>query len=65
MRRQRQKKIKDRRPILKKLCAALLQLFKGQLGKEIKGSTWGNWDPREGQQPFQPNPMGLGTAPPH
>ena len=27
-------------------------------------SARGNCDPREGQQPFQPNPNGLGTAPP-
>ena len=24
------------------------------------GSAWGNWDPREGQQPFRPNPNGAG-----
>ena len=24
----------------------------------MKGSTRGNWDPREGQQPFQSNPNG-------
>ena len=27
-------------------------------------SAQGNWDPREGQRPFQPNPNGSGTAPP-
>ena len=25
-----------------------------------EGSAWSNWDPREGQQPFQPNPNGVG-----
>ena len=25
-----------------------------------EGSARGNWDPREGQQPFQPNPNGVG-----
>ena len=29
-----------------------------------EGSARGNWDPREGQQPFCPNPNGSGTAPP-
>ena len=29
-----------------------------------EGSARGNWDPREGQQPFRPNPNGSGTAPP-
>ena len=26
----------------------------------MKGSSRGNWDPREGQQPFRPNPNGVG-----
>ena len=26
------------------------------VGKSMKGSARGNWDPREGQQPFPPNP---------
>ena len=42
-------------PILKKLCAALLQSFRGQHGKKMKGSAHGNWDFRKGQQPFRPN----------
>ena len=25
----------------------------------MKGSARGNWDPREGQQPFRPNPNGV------
>ena len=52
------KKRENRRPILKKLCAALLRSFRGQHSEKMKGSAWGNWDPREGQQPFRPNPNG-------
>ena len=29
-----------------------------------EGSARGNWDSREGQQSFQPNPNGSRTAPP-
>ena len=29
-----------------------------QHSKKTKGSARGNWDPREGQQPFRPNPNG-------
>ena len=36
---------KDRRLIAKMLCADLLQPFRGQHGKKMKGSAWGNWDP--------------------
>ena len=60
--RERQEKIKkeNKPPILKKLCAALLQSFRGQHSKKMKESARGNWDPREGQQPFQPNSNGVG-----
>ena len=51
-RRAGEKKKRNRRPILKKLCAALLRSFRGQHSEKMKGSAWGNWDPREGQQPF-------------
>ena len=54
------RKTGNRQPILKKLCAALLQSFSGQCGKKINGSAWGNWDPRKGRQPFRPNPNGIG-----
>ena len=27
---------------------------------KMKGNARGNWDPREGQQPFRPNPNGVG-----
>ena len=50
------------RPILKKLCIAPLRSFRGQHSEEMKGSSRGNWDPREGQQPFQPNPNGAGDC---
>ena len=55
-----QEKREDRRPILKKLCAALLRSFRGQHGEKMKGSARGNWDPRECQQPFRPNPNRVG-----
>ena len=54
------KKRENRRPILKKLCADLLRSFRGQHSEKMKGSAQGNWDPREGQQPFRPNPNGIG-----
>ena len=61
--RERQEKEEDRRPISKKLCAALLRSF--SLGSTAKNglceeSAWGNWDPREGQQQFRLNPNGVG-----
>ena len=46
------KKSENKRLILKKLCAALLQSFRGQHSEKMKGSAWGNWDPWEGQEPF-------------
>ena len=57
---QEKRKSENRRPILKKLCAALLQSFRGQHSKKMKGSARGNWDPWEGQQPFRPNPNRAG-----
>ena len=54
------KERENRRPILKKLCADLLRSFRGQHSEKMKGSAQGNWDPREGQQPFRPNPNGIG-----
>ena len=53
-----EKKKENKRPILKKLCAALLRSFRGQHSEKMKGSARGNWDPREDQQPFSPNPNG-------
>ena len=50
----------NRRPILRKLCAALLRSFRGQYSEKMKGSARGNWDSREVQQPFWPNPNRVG-----
>ena len=63
MRRRRragEKRRKSRRPILRKLCATLLRPFRGQHSEKMKGSARGNWDPQEVQQPFRPNPNGVG-----
>ena len=46
---------RENRPILKKLCATLLRSFRGAVRREnalCEESARGNWDPREGQQPF-------------
>ena len=45
---------------LKKLFAALLGLFRGKHREKMEGSARGNWDPREDQEPFRPNPNGVG-----
>ena len=55
---QKKRKRENKQPILKMLCAALLRSFRGQHSEKMKGSARGNWDPREGQQPFRPNPNG-------
>ena len=34
--------------------------FRGKHSEKMKRSARGNWHPREGQQPFQPNPNGAG-----
>ena len=54
----KRKEGKDR-PILKRLSATLLRLFKGVVQGAARrknglceGSARGNWDPREGQQSF-------------
>ena len=57
---QEKRKRENRRPILKKLCAALLWSFRGQHSKKMKESARGNSDPLGGQQPFRPNPNGAG-----
>ena len=57
---QEKRKRENRRPILKKLCVALLRSFREQHSEKMKGSARGNWDPREGQQPFRPNPNMVG-----
>ena len=55
-----EKKRENKRPILEKLCAALLRSFRGQHSEEMKGSARGNWNPWKVQQPFRPNPNGVG-----
>ena len=58
-----QEKGEDRLPILEKMCVALLRSFRGQHGKKwFQGSAQGNWDLQEGQQPFRPNPNGVGDC---
>ena len=59
---QEKRKRENKRPILKKLCAALLRSFRGQHSEKIKGSARSNWDPRKGQQPFRPNPNEAGDC---
>ena len=48
----KQEKRENRRSILRKLCAALLQLFRGKHSEKTKGSAQVNWGPQEVQQPF-------------
>ena len=57
---QEKRERENKRPILRKLCAALLRSFKGQHSEKMKRSACGNWDPRVVQQPFGPNPNGVG-----
>ena len=59
--RQERKERENRRPILRMLRAALLRSFRGKHSEKIKGSTRGNWDPREVQPPFRPNPNEVGN----
>ena len=61
---QEKRKRENRWPILKKLWAALLRLFRVQHSEEMKGSARGNWDPREAQQLFRPNPNGVNSGVP-
>ena len=52
-------------PISKNLRIALLRSYKGQHGEKeglYEGITRGNWDSQEGQQPFRPNPNGIGDS---
>ena len=52
MGKERQEKRENRRPILRKLCAALLWSSRGQHSEKMNGSARNSWDPQEGQQPF-------------
>ena len=63
MRRRRragEKKKRKQATDLKKLCAVQMRSFRGQHSEKMKESFRGNWDPREGQRPFRPNPNGVG-----
>ena len=62
---QEKRERENRRPILKKLCAALVQSFRGQHGEKMKGSARGNWTLGKANSHFEPNQTGSGTAPPH
>ena len=55
--RERKEKIENSQPISGRLRAALLRSFKGCTAKKwsVCGECQGNWDPREGQEPFRPN----------
>ena len=57
---QKKKDRENERPILKKLCAALLWSFREQHSEKVRGSARGNWDPWEGQKLFRPNPNKVG-----
>ena len=59
-RRAGEKRERKQATISRKLCAALLRSFRGKHSEKMKGSAWGNWDPWEVQQPFRPNPNGVG-----
>ena len=56
---QEKRERENRRPILRKLGAALLRLLREQHSDKMKGSARGNWYPREVQQPFRPDPNGV------
>ena len=57
---QEKRERENKRPIFRKLCAALLRSFRGQHSEKMKGNAQGNWDLREVQEPFRPNPNGVG-----
>ena len=55
MRRRRAREKKKRKQAAnfeEAVCCPTVWSFRGQHGEKMKGSAWGNWDPREGQQPF-------------
>ena len=37
-------------------------VVQGAAQRKMKGSARGNWDPREGQQPFRPDSNGVGDC---
>ena len=65
--RERQEKRKDRRPILKKLCAALLRSFRGQHSEKMvyaRGVPGVTGTLGKANSHFDPIQTGSGTAPP-
>ena len=60
---QEKRERENKRPILGKLCAALMRSFRGQQSEEMKGSARGNGDPRKSNSHFNPTQTGSGNAP--
>ena len=53
--RERQEKREDKRPIFEETVCCPSAIVQGAARRKnglCRGSTRGNWDPREGQQPF-------------
>ena len=66
--RERQKKREDRRPILKKLRAALLRSFRGQHGEKlvcVRGVPGITGILVKANSHFEPTQTELGSGPPH
>ena len=60
----KRKAVEERKqPILERLRAALVRSFRVHHGEKMvyKVNTRDNWDSWEGQQPFRPNPNGVGN----
>ena len=62
--RESQEKRKNRRPILKKLCAALLRSFRGQHSEKMKEVAGVSGTLGKANSHFHPTQTGSGTAPP-
>ena len=63
-RRAGEKKRENMRPILKKLCAALLRSFRGQHSEKMKGVPGVTGTLGKVYSHFDPTQTGSGTAPP-
>ena len=61
---QEKRKIENKRPILKKLCAALLRSSRGQHSEKMKGSDGVTGILGKANSHFDPTQTGTGTAPP-
>ena len=61
---QEKRKSENRRPILKKLCAALLRSFRGQNSEKIKGIPGVSGTLGKADSHFNPTQTASGTAPP-